>query len=296
MTETRSFDGRPWERLQMPAEERVLAVRGGRVRLFATGQGSPVVLLHGLGESAIVWYGNIEALARHHTVYAPDLPGHGRSDRVESPTLDTGVSFVIGLLDALGAERAALVGGSVGGLLALATAVAASPRVSRLVLVDTAGLGRSIAPFLRLMSLPGVGEIMARPTRWGLHRLLRIIFYDPVRIPSGLVEALLRERRRPGNTRALLRMLRYGVTLLGVRQRGILRDRLAQVQAPTLLLWGRQDRLFPVAQAEEALRALPSARLHVFEECGHWPYMERRDEFNEVVRAFLAETDATTDE
>lgn len=275
---------------RMPGQEQWVEVLGVPVRYYRQGVGPPLVLLHGLGEAALVWYGNVEPLAQRFTVYVPDLAGHGASGKPQwRYTLPEGVAFVSGFLDALALPKASLLGNSLGGLLSLAMAVEAPQRVQGLVLEDTAGLGKEVAWFLRLMSLRGMGEVLARPTKAGLRRLLHLIFYDPRIASEELVEALHKERARPGNSASLLRILRQGVSLRGVRPTARLTDRLAEVRAPTLLLWGRQDRIFPVFHAERAVPRLPKGHGVVFDRCGHWPHIEVRDQFNRTVSRFLTE-------
>ncbi len=279
--------------MNVPGQEAFVQVLGEPVRYFWTGAGPPVVLLHGLGEAALVWHGNMPSLASQFTVYAPDLPGHGRSGRARPPyTPEQGAAFVTGFLDGLAISSAHLVGNSLGGLLALQVARDHPGRVRSLVLEDSAGLGREAAGFLRAMALPGVGEGMARPSRGSIRRLMRILFYNPALIPSDLVEALYEERRRPGNKEALLHILRAGVTVRGVKAAMVLRDHLSSLSVPTLVMWGRQDRVFPVAHGEEAARRLPQGRIHVLEECGHWPHIERREEFDQVLADFLVGQEA----
>ena len=274
--------------LEIPGQEDYTQVLGQPVRYFRAGAGPPVVLLHGLGEAALVWYGNLAPLGEGFTVYAPDLLGHGRSGRPRLPyTADLGVAFVTGFLEALGLSAAHLIGNSLGGLLAVLTGLNHPGMVRSLVLEDSLGLGREIAGFLQAMSLPLIGEVVARPTQGRLRQLLGILFYDQARIPDGLVEALHQERTRPGNKEAMLRMLRAGVTVRGVKTLLQVKGRLPSLTIPTLVLWGRQDRIFPVAHGEAAAQALPQGRLHVFEECGHWPHMERREEYNTEVLEFL---------
>lgn len=130
------------------------------VRYLAAGEGPPLVLLHALGESAFDWRWAMPALARSHSVYAPDLPGFGESAKPAadySPAFFT--RFVAAYLDALGIERAAVVGNSLGGHAALRLSLSEPGRVSRLGLVGSAGLGREISYALRLPTLLGYGEV-----------------------------------------------------------------------------------------------------------------------------------------
>ena len=271
-----------------PGDERSIQVLGYQVRYFTAGTGPAVVLLHGLGESAIAWYRNLLPLAEHFTVYATDLLGHGRSGKLrERPTVQLGVDFIAGFMDALGIEAAHLVGNSMGGMLAGWTAIQHPARVRSLVLEDAAGLGRGIAPFLRVMSVPLIGEAIARPSRANFQRLLRVVLHDPSTMPQEMVEALYEERGLPGNVSGMLRMLRVGVTPLGVKPAVRFDRHLRSLQIPALLIWGRQDAIVPVAQAEAAARASAVVELRILEACGHWPHIERADEFNALVAEFL---------
>ena len=144
----------------MNVEERRVEVQGLPIRYLAAGEGPPLVLLHALGESALDWRWVVPALGRTHSVYAPDLPGFGDSAKPlvdYSPAFFT--SFISRYLDALGIERAAVAGNSLGGLVALRLALAEPERVSALGLIDSAGLGREINYALRARALPGYGEL-----------------------------------------------------------------------------------------------------------------------------------------
>jgi len=129
------------------------------IRYLVAGTGPPLVLLHGAGDNALDWRWVMPDLAATHRVYAPDLPGSPESDR---PAADYSSAFferfVVGFLDALGVERTALVGNSIGGLMAMRVALSEPARVTELVLVDSAGLGRAVNPALTSVNLPGLGQ------------------------------------------------------------------------------------------------------------------------------------------
>ena len=275
-------------KLVMPGAEEWVQAAGSRVRYFRLGEGPPLILLHGLGEGSVVWYCNMEPLASHYSVYALDLPGNGVSDDSHwTVPLGQSVEFLLAFMDALGLEQTSLVGNSMGGLLALAAALEHPQRVDHLVLEDSAGLGRAMSWFLRLMTVPVLGELMARPSRRGVRWLLRHVFYDSSLGAEELVDLLYRERRRPGNKEAMLRLLRNGATIRGVKRSVILTDRLRDLKASTLVVWGRQDPVFPAAHAERAVRLLPHGRLAVFDRCGHWPHIEASQAFNGLLLEFF---------
>lgn len=274
--------------MAVPGSHEYIDVDGIRTHYFVAGGGPAVVLLHGLGASVVAWRDNIGPLADRFTVYAVDIPGHGDSAKPRMAyTLDQGVDFLTGFLDAVGVATAALIGNSMGGLIALRTAIEHPGRVSHLVLVDSAGLGREVSPYLRLMSLPLLGEAIERSSNRGTEAMLRVVFARQDLITPELVEELTRTRASHGAKRAALRMLRHGVGVRGVRPRIRLEHRLPELSVPVLVAWGEEDRIFPVAQAIDAAHGSPSIQLAVFPKCGHWPQMEGTAEFNDLLLDFL---------
>src|ERR671911_319451 len=147
-------------RMSVVVEERRIEVGGLSTRYLEAGAGEPLVLLHALGESAFDWRWVLPTLARTHRVYAPDLPGFGVSAK---PAADYSSAFferfAAGFLDALSLQPAAVVGNSLGGLVALRLVLSEPGRLGALVLVDSAGLGRSVTYALRSLTAPGYGEL-----------------------------------------------------------------------------------------------------------------------------------------
>lgn len=272
------------------AEHRFVTVNGIRTHYVAAGEGEPLLLLHGLGASLMAWATNIEPLSQRFSVYAIDIPGHGDSDK---PDLDylmpTAVNFIRGFMEALDIERASFAGNSMGGMIALRIAVELPELVDRLVLVDTAGLGRDLAWFIRAMSLPLVGEIIENPSPRNTRLLLKRIFHDPSLAPDSLIREIHRTRVLPGSKRAILRIIRGAIGLRGLHSKWIMTDELEQLNSPILIVWGAQDRIIPVSHATNAAQIAPQVSLSIFEECGHWPQMEKGNEFNRVVLDFLTE-------
>ena len=270
---------------------RYIEVAGIGTHFVVEGQGPPVVLIHGLGSSLATWQRTIPPLARRHTVYALDMPGHGDSEKPDIEySLEAGIDYLDALLDALDVPRAALVGNSMGGLLSLGFALERPKRVTRLALVDAAGLGREMAFLLRLASLPIVGELMRRSSVFGYARaLMRQASFEGRVTWRVLVDALRGARIAPEASHAELNALRNGASFRGVRPGYILLDRLPELAMPLLVVWGAQDKVLPVTHAYAAARKHPSARVEVLDRCGHWPQLEQADEFNRILGAFLAE-------
>jgi 4,5:9,10-diseco-3-hydroxy-5,9,17-trioxoandrosta-1(10),2-diene-4-oate hydrolase len=273
-------------------DEQRINVNGLPVRHLVAGEGTPLVLLHALGESALDWRWVLPALSRTHRVYAVDLPGFGYSGKPSaaySPAFFA--RFVGAYLDALGLERAALVGNSLGGLVALRLALSEPARVSALGLVASAGLGWAVTYALRLPTLPGYGEAAIV---WGKTPLgaaqrawLRVplLFARPERVPAEWITEQTRIAQLPGFTEATISALRAHVDLGG--QREVLAEQLPHLEIPTLIVWGKRDRVFPYSQALEAVAYLRQGFLELLPDCGHLPQIEQPGRFATILGQFL---------
>jgi len=251
------------------------------------------VLVHGLGASAEIWSGNLAALSSRFRVYAPDLPGFGRTGKPGwmdySPAAYS--RFVREFMAALGIGRAALVGHSLGGGVALRVILDEPERVERLVLVSSAGLGRDVSLPLRVASLPWFDRVFFKPSLAVFIHFLHRLVYDPAAITPEFARMYYEMFFQPGSVRTFTGILRAIATLRGARP-GVLEDirrGLATITVPALILWGRQDRILPVSQGVDAAGRIPGARLHIFERCGHMPNIEYPGEFNRILIDFLAE-------
>ena len=272
----------------LSGESRYVNVDGITTHYLVAGEGPPLILLHGLGASVITWRDNIGPLSQAFSVYAVDLHGHGDTDKPDLDySMETVLSFFILFLDTLGIERCSLIGNSTGGYLALRMALDYSERVEKLVLVDSAGLGREVSLYIRLASIPLLGNLLESHRVGRTKFMLRNVFYDERFATDGLIEELYRSRRMPGAKEAVARATRNGATPWGLRKSMILLHNLKDLSVPHLLVWGAQDQIVPVVHAYNAIRQAPGAQIKVFEECGHWPHMEKAQEFNSLVLNFL---------
>lgn len=252
---------------------------GLQVSDLSTGQALPVVLVHGLGGSTLLWQPNITALAIRHRVVALDLPGHGLSDK---PTADYDVRFfaetLSGFLDALDLERVALVGHSLGGHICLRLALVQPQRVARLVLVDAGGLGQEInIGFLQPM-LVGL-------TREATDSMLRGLFHNPAFVTRAMIDATYNILAHPGAWEALVATARMASA--GDFQTETVAHRLGELALPVLLVWGAEDAVIPLAHGRAAQAAIPGAELWIAENAGHCPQLEAAEAFNTRVAAFL---------
>ena len=275
--------------LKLPGESRDAIVRGVRVRYVEAGQGPPLVLVHGLTSSKVAWRDNILPLAERHHVYAVDLPGHGDSDKSNvnydsEAIVELMREFILGL----GHRQVALAGISLGGGVSLLTALEHPEMISKLVLCGSGALGREIATVIRLAALPVVGEFMLGGSFDNVGAMTRKCFYDKSLVPSEVVDELRRTNGLPGAREAALTIIRMYIGVWGVRSRYVVTNRLRSLDIPTMLLWGADDEIIPVKHAHRAAQLIPKSELHVFENCGHWPQMERTEEFNRLMLEFLA--------
>jgi pimeloyl-ACP methyl ester carboxylesterase len=267
-------------------------VGGTRLRVMSGGRGPAVVLLHGLGASLEWWEEVARLLAGDYSVLVPDLPGHGLSDEPDGGyALEIGRGAVAGLLDARDLPVAAIVGNSMGGLVALDFAFHRPERVSALVLAASAGFSRSLGWGLRLAILDGVGSVALRLVRheWSARVAFGQLFFDPRRIPASWLARVVRLARRHSYRRSFLGCLRYGVDTGGLRREIVarVRARSAALGAPALLLWGDHDKVIPPIQARIALRIMPNARLEILARCGHVPQLELPEETYARINTFL---------
>jgi pimeloyl-ACP methyl ester carboxylesterase len=273
-------------------DDQYVQVGDVKTRYRAAGEGEPAILLiHGLGASLESWYCNIHVLARGHRTVALDVVWFGKSDKPERQvTRDYFADFIAGFMDAIGVSSAVLVGNSMGGMIAVMTALQHPNRVAGLVLVSSAGFGPELAWWLRLRSALPVGRIL-RPS-FGMYRsAVRQLVYDPGIVADDLVQVFVDMANQPGALEANRRVLQSGVDWRGLKPRVLeeIREAARAIRVPTLIVWGKQDRVVPVAHAEIARQHIPNARLHLFDRCGHAPMIEKADEFNKMVSEFVAE-------
>jgi 4,5:9,10-diseco-3-hydroxy-5,9,17-trioxoandrosta-1(10),2-diene-4-oate hydrolase len=286
--------------LEQPSEDQYVDVGEVRTRYWTLGdEGPPLVLIHGIGASMESWAANVHPLAKTHRVYALDLVGFGSSDKPTAPyTLSFLAQFVGDFMESQDIARASIIGHSLGGGVALKLALEHAEKVDQLVLVSSAGLGREGHIFFRLGSLPLVGEYLTHPNRERTAQFLEEMFHDPEMVTEELVDLHYDLMSRPGAQEAYLSTLRSIATVFGTR-RTVLRsvvDNLDQIAAPTLVVWGEQDEILPVAHAHVAAEAIPNARLHIFQKCGHFVPMEKAEAFNVLVSQFLNSKSAIKEE
>jgi pyruvate dehydrogenase E2 component (dihydrolipoamide acetyltransferase) len=254
-------------------------VDGRRLRYLRTGEGlATVVFLHGFGGDLNNWLFNSEKLAQGRTVYAVDLPGHGESVKdVGAGDLGFFAATLGAFLNAVGVDRPHLIGHSMGAAVALQLALDQPDRMASLTLIDSAGLGREInADYIDGFVNAGKGR--------ELKSVLQLLFADQGLVTRQLVDDVLKYKRKDGVDQAL-RTIRDALFPDGT-QAVDLSARLGELAVPVLVVWGREDRVIPVAHAE---RLSEGVRLEILHGQGHSPHMEAANEVNRLVGQFLEE-------
>ena len=267
-------------------------VRGVIVRYAVAGEGPAVLLVHGLASSMITWYCNMEAIAEAgFTAIAIDLPGYGDSALPRDVGYEprNGARFLADFCDELRIDRFSVVGNSAGGLIAGLAALEYPDRVDKVALVAAAGLGRRVSWPLRIITVPVLGELIYKPHRISTTAVVKRIFFRPPAFLDDILPEMLRVRCLPHAPRVMLESVRSGVNLLGLRRQHNILHRLRNSRAPLLAVWGEEDLVIPPVKAEDVQRALPRSTVHVLPECGHWPHMEKPEEFNRILTRFLSQ-------
>ncbi len=277
--------------MQVPKDQ-YIKVGTINTRFWVSGEkGTPVILVHGLGGSIENFVRNIDILAQRHRVYALDLKGFGRTDKTPVlRDLDELVQFISDFMEAQHIDKASLIGNSLGGGLVLQFAIKFPDKVDKLVLIDNAGMGKEVITDFKILSLPIIGELLYKPSLKATAGLWRKIVFDASLVTDELVEKTYQLGVLPGAPKAMLATVRAGISIRGQRANlaGPLLAGAAKIVAPTLIVWGKQDKIIPVAHAEIAKQTIPNSRLHIFDRCGHMPQLEHPDKFNNLVLEFLA--------
>jgi len=261
---------------------------GAEVNYVEIGEGEPIVFVHGITSSWQAWLENLPHFGRAHRAIALDLPGFGASP-MPSWTIDMPAygRMLLDFCEKLGLENATLVGNSMGGLVAAEAVLSAPGRFNRLVLVSAAGFINTWLPHERSAATSKAWDTFGRPfgaaARFFVtHRRARyLMFRFAIRYPNRLRKELLWEQMAsgvpcPGFADALDAVIEYDA-----------RDRLEEIEIPTMILWGTDDWVIPSVAAHSYHRRIPHSRLEIFEHTGHVPQMERPARFNALLDDFL---------
>jgi len=282
--------------------EKVVEILGQKIHYCEAGQGDTVILLHGLGASAEIWAANIPAIAERYHVVIPDQLGFGNSDKpLIQYKIQTWVEFLDLFMRALNIPKATLVGNSLGGWIAVDFTRQHPEEVERMVIADSAGWRPINMP-------PPMAEKVNSPSEAGIRQIIELMLFERRAMPINLNPGSLQE------TRTMLEFLVFNKQLItdqfvaqeferhlrigdgytverflagSLEEDQFENEKIKHMKVPTLILWGRDDRLFPLEQGRRFASAISGAKLVVIEQCGHVPQVEKSAEFNKALLDFL---------
>lgn len=246
---------------------------------LSVGDGQPVVLLHGAGAGAVTWRTVMGSLSAQFHVIAPDIVGYGESDKPSASYDRPYFSAWFGdFLDRLGLQKTSIVGSSQGGAIALQFAIENPERVEKLVLVDSGALGKGmpLGAFLGLIWMNTLPSIVA--SRW----IDRYLVHNQDNIDESWAAYSLQVARMPGGNRVFWQGKGQAVS-------PIPQEQLRQITQQTLIIWGEEDKFFPLSHAQIAKQMIPNSQLHIIPNAGHLPFLDQPAAFNEVLIRFLQE-------
>ena len=276
--------------LSYETTRRTLQTETGTLSYHEAGTGAPLILLHGSGPGVFGWANfsrNLPLFAQHFRTIILDMPGYGGSTPVDGFPVDAGVNATLQLMDKLGIEQTRIIGNSMGGMVGTHFAAKYPHRIDRLCTIGGAGMN-IYSPF------PSEGvnllvDFTEQPTRERLIAWLHSMVFDPALITEELIEDRWRRATDPIVLEVSRRM--YSRAAIKAIAAGMRSNpswtHLSAIQCPTLMTWGRDDRVTPLDWSLLPMRIIPKCELHVFYDCGHWAMIERQHEFENVVLAFM---------
>ncbi|MBC9735231.1 alpha/beta fold hydrolase [Nocardioides marmotae] len=283
-----------------PHEVQHVTIHGHRRAFVKVGTGPALLLLHGLGCSHSTWAPVIDLLARRYTVIAPDLLGHGQSDKPRADySLGGFANGMRDLLTVLGIEEVTVVGHSFGGGVAMQFAYQYPERTERLVLVASGGLGPEVTPVIRAVTTPGFHQVMGVLTLPGIRHAgkqgMRLMSALPSRHARDLGEMaeIYDSFKDPAARHAIRHVVRGVVDWKG--QVVTMADRAYLTEEmPMLVVWGRDDSVIPVRHAGRAGELAPRSRVEVIPNAGHFPHKDHPERFAKLLHDFIRTNQAAT--
>jgi len=254
-------------------------------------EGSPIVLLHGLGGCIENWEFNLAELSKKHRVYALDFVGCGLSEKPSAPySIPYLASFVQEFMSLKNIKSSCLIGHSIGAGVAIETYLMNPASIDKLILVSGFGFGKKLALHFRTLAIPFLGEQLMKPSRSGLIQFFEMLFHDHTLITDELIDFSFERSSLPGSSEAYLATLRAHANFLGLKTDYAkkMKDNVQRITVPTTIIWGKEDKAIPVEQAYIASKLFTNSNLHIIDQCGHVPQVECAEEFNQIVLKFLA--------
>jgi pimeloyl-ACP methyl ester carboxylesterase len=260
-----------------------------RYRTIGTGK-TKLLLIHGLGGSIEAWEENAAALSQECSVYAVDLPGHGKSDKPNVRyTLEYFTYFVKRFIRNLHISPCVIAGLSFGGAVVSNLTITHPDMVEKLILVSSVGLGTRMGVLFALGSMAPVRPLIAYIPQWVFAIYARSTVYDSRALPRQIIDFYFERLKTETFKRALLSMQRENFTFFGFGNKRIrtIATNIHLIKKKTLIIWGKNDTMVPLTNARRGHRCIRNSRLVVFDRCSHNPQFEKSGEFNRAVLEFL---------
>ncbi|MDA3644016.1 alpha/beta fold hydrolase [Saccharopolyspora indica] len=273
---------------------RELRTDEGVLRYHEAGQGPPLLMLHGSGPGVTGWRnyrGNLAVFAEHFRCLVLEFPGFGVSDPTDEHPMVAAPGAVLRFLRGLGLDQVDVIGNSMGGIVAANLAIARPGLFRRIVTIG--GVGRNI-----FSPSPGEGikllvDFTEDPTREKLVRWLHSMVFDPAVVTEEMIEERWQQATDPKTLESARRMYSREAmaAAAAASDQAPYWAMLHKITAPTLITWGRDDRVSPVDMALLPMRTIPRAEVHVLPDCGHWAMIEQKAAWESAVLAFLTRPD-----
>ncbi len=257
--------------------EEYVKVGENKIRyLDGGGSGGNIVLIHGLGGFAERWLTVIPILSKKYRVIAPDLPGYGYSDKPSTDyTPEFFSKFIFDFLDILDVKKTNLIGTSLGGQVVAECAITQSKMIEKIVLSSPAGIMKNSTPTLDAYSMAALYP------SYDTVKTAYEMMTGSKKVTTESIEGFIKRMTQPNAKMAFMS------TILALKNSPPITDRLPNIIAPTLVIWGKDDTMIPVKFAEGFASSIKKCQLEIMENCGHTPYIEEPDKFSQIILNFL---------
>lgn len=259
--------------------EKFITINRNKIRYLEDGSSDQnLILLHGLGGYAERWNNIIPILAKKFHLYVPDMIGYGQSDK---PTADYTpeyfARYVFDFMESLGIKNTSMVGTSLGGQVVIECAATQSPTIKKIVLISPAGIMRKSTPVLDAYTMAAL-----YPTKEAIKNAYQMMVGEGKQVSEISIERFLNNMSRPNAKMVFLS------TLLGLKNAPDIFEKLGKISIPTLLIWGKEDKLIPFEYSKQFVSAINNCKFIPMDGCGHSPYVEDPEKLSELVMEFLA--------
>lgn len=279
--------------IKMPVQIKKVEVGTHSINYLTAGSGQPLLLIHGGNIGWGQWYPNIVELSKNFKIYAIDLPGGGRSSRLDFSKMNLEkdlIDVVYQFIKQIGVEELDIVGSSIGGWIALKLALKKDLQVKKLVLSDCIGFTDYMGFAQRILGLNFLATFLTKtilkPVRnnKNIEKFLRDVFYNK---NASIIKEFIDYFYETMTTSHNLLFISRLSSIYGIRKEFILKDVLRKVKSDTLIVWGEKDKLMPIEKNDINFHLIPKVKLNIIKDAGHIPSIEKSDKFNKVVINFL---------